>query len=159
MIASVCMDRGRQVVSTSTNKVVCKAELSAGQAIVSQLALGNAYSTTPEGYVRFNIVPIPTGSRVQTSAWIETTMAFGQKRTMDTAGGRMARTATDFLVGIGGREDNPGPLIDTHQGPLIPSLPRLRSQLTSRSSYATHPDSGPPSPDAPSGRSDPPQSP
>jgi hypothetical protein len=82
-IAGRCLDRGSNVIENSEAQVVCSKQTTGGAAIISQLAIGNAYSTTPDAKIRFNLVQLPDGVRVVAAAWIETQMAFGQVNTME----------------------------------------------------------------------------
>lgn len=87
-LASMCIDRGHVVTDTSPYAVVCKMDINLMGSVLLQVMLGNSYSTTPEAYVRFTISAVGPDTRVQAYEWVETTMAFGQKRTMEMTNGR-----------------------------------------------------------------------
>ncbi len=101
-LSSMCMDRQGTVMQSTPNQVVCEFKMGMAQSVLATMAMGNQYSTPPQTFVRFNVIPTDHGSRVQGSAWIETTMAFGQKRTMDMSGGRAGSQIQGMLLEIGG---------------------------------------------------------
>src|SRR6185312_633538 len=80
MIASSCADRGHVVVTSSPNKVVRQGDMTAMQSALTQLLIGNSYSTPPALFFEFNLFAVGPNTRVQAREWVETTMAFGQKR-------------------------------------------------------------------------------
>jgi hypothetical protein len=107
-LGSACMDRRGSVTESSANQVVCEVPMGAGQAIVTQLLIGNSYSTTPQEFIRFNIIPFGSGaSRVQAAAWVETTMAFGQKQTVNLSTGRAGEQIQELLSSVGGSQTPP----------------------------------------------------
>lgn len=79
-IVSLCMNRGWQVVSQTTNQVVCEIPQNFGTTLVQQLLLGNSYSTTPRTFTRVSLAQVGANVRAQAAAWAETQMAFGQVR-------------------------------------------------------------------------------
>lgn len=101
-IAAGCMNIRGTVHQSTPNMVVCEMPMGMGQQIVAQALMGNSYSTTPQEFIRFNIIPTAKGSRVQAQGWIETTMAFGQKQTTDISSGRAGSQIQQFLYGLGG---------------------------------------------------------
>lgn len=90
-VASYCMDMGWSVTESNAYGVVCRGKLSAGQAFWAQFLMANAYATTPELYTRFSLAQIGANTRVQASVWIETTMAYGQKKTQDITNGKIGK--------------------------------------------------------------------
>ncbi len=79
-LASACMDLGWQISNQSTNAVTCEVPMGVWQSAMTQMLIGNSYSTTPKGYVGVNIVQLGSNVRAQGRAWVETQMAFGQMR-------------------------------------------------------------------------------
>lgn len=77
-IAAMCMDAKYSVLASDDHQVVCSKQMSGFGGIMTQLVLGNAYSTTPQQSIRFQMIAWGTGTRVQFSAWAETQMPFGQ---------------------------------------------------------------------------------
>lgn len=81
-VANGCMNAGMTVISNNGNQVVCEVSMTMGQQIVTQLAIGNSYSTTPRQFIQFNLADIGDSVRAQATGWVETQMAFGQMRRM-----------------------------------------------------------------------------
>lgn len=52
--------------------------MTGGQAVMAQLAMGNAYSTTPKQSVRYTLVQLNQDVRVWATMYTSTQMAFGQ---------------------------------------------------------------------------------
>jgi hypothetical protein len=84
IIASACMDRTMSVVGSTPGQVTCEAKMNMGQSVLTQLAIGNSYSTPPRQFVQFSLAQIGSDTRVQASSWVETQMAFGQMQRMAT---------------------------------------------------------------------------
>lgn len=82
-IAALCLDRGHVLVEVSPTAVVCKGDLRAFEATMLQMLIANSYATGPELYYRFTLIGLPDATRVQVYQWVESTMAFGQKRTLE----------------------------------------------------------------------------
>ena len=53
------------------------------QSVLYQEMLGNRYSTSPKGYVRFVLVSMPTDLLVQARPFATLQSAFGQERSTD----------------------------------------------------------------------------
>jgi len=101
-IASYCMDKAMTVVSTSPGQVVCEAKMGMMQSVLSQMLIGNSYSTPPRQLIRFNVVSLGADARVQANAWIETQMAFGQMRQEALDGDKINDGLESILLGAGG---------------------------------------------------------
>jgi hypothetical protein len=102
-LAGLCMDRRGVVISQDSNQVVCQKELPPGDALLAQLAIGNAYSTTPVLKIRFSAAQTNGGTRIQVYEWIETQMAFGQMQTMEVSSNREFNSVEQLLMQLGGR--------------------------------------------------------
>lgn len=102
-LASKCMDAQWSVVKTTPQEVICEAPLTTGRQMVAQMLMGNAYSTPPRRYFRFNIVETGGISRVQASGWVETQMPFGQIQKVDFNGADFHNSIIDFLGSAGGK--------------------------------------------------------
>ena len=102
-LASRCLGRGLLVQEASTNRVKCGGQMAGGDAVMTQLLIGNSYSTTPEQYVQFTLVPTSNGTRVQTQQWVETTMAFGQVQKLEVNSGQAFNSVQKALYDLGGR--------------------------------------------------------
>lgn len=102
-IASKCMDATWSVVKTSEQEVVCESPLTTGRQLLAQMAMGNAYSTPPRRFFKFNIVEMGGISRVQSGGWIETQMPFGQVQKVDLAGPDFHNSMINFLQSSGGK--------------------------------------------------------
>jgi membrane-associated protease RseP (regulator of RpoE activity) len=77
-IGSKCMDRGWMVTQQTNNQVVCEIPLGMWQSALTQLMIGNQYSSDPKSFVRISLAQTGEHTRVQTQVWAETQMAFGQ---------------------------------------------------------------------------------
>jgi hypothetical protein len=77
-LASTCMDLGWQVSAQTSNQVTCEVPMGMWQSVMTQMLIGNSYSTTPKGYVAINLVQLNDNVRAQGRAWAQTQMAFGQ---------------------------------------------------------------------------------
>ena len=102
-IANGCADMGWTLVSSTSTIVTCEIQLGVMQSALAQLALGNSYSTPPKQYLRFNIAGAGRSSRVQTTGWIETQMAFGQVRTMEMTAASYHNNVMAWFEALGGR--------------------------------------------------------
>ena len=79
-IGSKCMDRGWMVTQQTANQVVCEIPMGMWQSALTQMAIGNSYSSPPKSFVRFSLAYVGEHTRVQAQVWSETQMAFGQMR-------------------------------------------------------------------------------
>jgi hypothetical protein len=68
--------RGKVVDITDSSLTVEK-ELEGGQAILAQLAMGNAYSSTPVGRLKLTYVQMGDDVKVYGNAWVQTQMPTG----------------------------------------------------------------------------------
>lgn len=109
-IASFCMDHGMAVASNSPGQVTCEVKMGLMQSVLSQVLIGNSYSTTPREFVRFTVVSLGADARAQGNAWIETQMAFGQVRQQPIEGEGMNDGMEGMLVQAGGQLP-PGTLV------------------------------------------------
>ena len=75
-VSSACMDRGWMVTNQINNQVVCEVPMGVWQSALTQLAIGNSYSTPPKQFVRVSLAQMGEHTRAQ--VWAETQMAFGQ---------------------------------------------------------------------------------
>lgn len=86
-LAAEMANRKATIVKLDDNLIVAEKPMEGNGALVSQLVLGNAYSTTPKGTVQFVLLqPQPDTVRVLGSASISTQMAFGQTNSMEATG-------------------------------------------------------------------------
>lgn len=77
-IGSKCMDRGWMITQQTNNQVVCEIPLGMWQSALTQMLIGNSYSSPPKSFVRVSFAQTGDHTRVQTQVWAETQMAFGQ---------------------------------------------------------------------------------
>lgn len=77
-VSSTCMDRGWMVSTQINNQVVCEIPMGIFQSAMTQMLIGNRYSSPPKSFVRFSLGQVGDHTRVQAQAWSETQMAFGQ---------------------------------------------------------------------------------
>ena len=102
-LVGLCADAGILVQRAESNQVVCGGEMQGGDAILAQMAIGNAYSTTPARFVQFMLFPYNGGTRVQTQQWVETQMAFGQTNRVELNSGAQFNEIMTALTKVGGR--------------------------------------------------------
>lgn len=81
-LAAEMIGRGGQIISLTDSMLIAEQELSGSGAIMSQLILGNAYSSTPKGTVTFTFLPGKAGVRVLGSAAVTSQGFGGQLNTM-----------------------------------------------------------------------------
>ncbi|MEC9067821.1 MAG: SHOCT domain-containing protein [Pseudomonadota bacterium] len=98
-----CIDAGQTVISSTPTVVVCEFYLNTLESVLSQLLIGNSYSTPPRSYVRFNLAGLDRTTRVTANAWIETQMAFGQTRREDMQSANYHNDVMSFFALMGGR--------------------------------------------------------
>tara|TARA_R110000787_G_scaffold47687_7_gene115370 strand:- start:5828 stop:6886 length:1059 start_codon:yes stop_codon:yes gene_type:complete len=77
-IGSKCMDRGWMITQQTNNQVVCEIPLGMWQSALTQMMIGNSYSSPPKSFVRVSFAQTGDHTRAQTQVWAETQMAFGQ---------------------------------------------------------------------------------
>lgn len=75
-----CASRGIPVLDSSDNSVTCGKQMSGGDAILAQWAIGNSYSTSPWQKVQFTFYRVDKDVNITARQWVETQMAFGQMR-------------------------------------------------------------------------------
>ena len=96
-ITEYCNDKGFVVEEQNKNYVVCAKEDEGAQGFFTQLAIGNAYSTTPQNKLRFSVSKKGNGSKVWVNAWSETQMAMGQVNKMPFEGNKAQNQMQDML--------------------------------------------------------------
>ncbi|CDH22092.1 conserved exported hypothetical protein [Xenorhabdus bovienii str. kraussei Quebec] len=77
-LTSYCNERGFMVVEATESTVLCSKETEGMGAVMAQMAIGNTYSTTPVGKLRFSIGEVNEKVKVWADTWMETQMAMGQ---------------------------------------------------------------------------------
>lgn len=112
-VANGCFDMGWTMVSSSNTTVVCEAQMGTLQSALSQLFLGNAYSTPPKQFIRFNLAGLGGSTRVQATGWIETQMAFGQTRTEEMSSSHYHNNVMSLFSALSGRYP-PGTTFPNH---------------------------------------------
>lgn len=96
-ITEYCNDKGFVVEEQNKNYVVCAKQADGTQGFFTQLAIGNAYSTTPQNKLRFSVSPKGQGAKVWLNAWSETQMAMGQVNRMPFEGNKAQNQMQDML--------------------------------------------------------------
>lgn len=79
-IINACINRGHTIRESSDSKVVCTTTMEGGSAVLTQMLIGNSYSTTPEVVVAFIIATMGENVRVVAQPHVETQMAMGQNQ-------------------------------------------------------------------------------
>ena len=96
-----CEMRGIAVEQSSDNSVICGKTVTGGDAVVAQLLVGNAYSTTPEEKIRFTIYQIGSNVEVSAHEWIESQMPFGQVRQVELNSNNQFNDMQRYLYSLG----------------------------------------------------------
>ncbi|MFW8594952.1 hypothetical protein [Cribrihabitans neustonicus] len=102
-LTAMCAQKGWLIQKSSPQEVVCGGTMQGGGAVMTQLLIGNSYSTTPEQYARFTIYPVNGQTRVQLHQWVETQMAFGQVKKLEINGNAQFNNAMKALIDMGGK--------------------------------------------------------
>jgi len=82
-IMDACISIGAMVSEASSNQVVCGKAMEGGQAALTQVLIGNAYSTTPQQKIRFVMYVLNSNVKVTAQEWVETQMPGGQLQTVE----------------------------------------------------------------------------
>lgn len=96
-IVEMCNNSGYRVEDQKDNYVICAKDLEGGSALFTQMMIGNSYSTTPQGKVRFSVSQIKNGSKVWADVWTETQMAMGQVNKMPVTATKTLNQMQDAL--------------------------------------------------------------
>ena len=96
-VASACMDSGWMVAQQTSNQVVCEIPMGIMQSAMTQVLIGNSYSTPPKQFVRLSFAQTGDNTRVQSQVWVETQMPFGQVRQQQITGPEMNNSMMGFL--------------------------------------------------------------
>lgn len=100
-LANRCMDGGLRVVANTASEVVCEARLDDVSSVLTQALMGNAYSTSPERYIRFTLLQNDKNVRVQATSWVQLQMALGQERREAVTSTGMHNSLMAFMEGAG----------------------------------------------------------
>ena len=79
-IVQYCNGKGFSIEEQQKNFVICSKQMTGGTAILTQMAIGNSYSTTPQAKARYSVAKYKNGTKVWAEAYAETQMALGQVR-------------------------------------------------------------------------------
>ena len=85
----ICAKFAGQVDTATNHQVICRkslAEIDQTESVMTQLLIGNSYSTTPDSVMTFTIVDIGNDVMVYADQYSETIMAFGQPKRVNTMG-------------------------------------------------------------------------
>lgn len=77
-IVGFCNNNGYQVQEVSEKTVTCGKVMDGSNSVITQMMIGNSYSTPPESKVRFSFVKTSTGVHAWADMWAETQMVGGQ---------------------------------------------------------------------------------
>ena len=91
-----CNNNGFMTTSDA-NSVTCSNTMSGVSGAMTQVLLGNQYSTPPVLYEKFTIGEQPGQIKVWDDMWIETQMAFGQVRSMRVTNTHAINESQDAL--------------------------------------------------------------
>jgi RsiW-degrading membrane proteinase PrsW (M82 family) len=88
LLVGAMVQRGFAVRDDSAYRISFTKALEGMNAVMTQMAIGNSYSTTPEIEVAYTITATANGVYVVGSATASTQMAFGQIQKMDRTQGK-----------------------------------------------------------------------
>jgi PDZ domain len=100
-LANKCMDGGLNIVTTTPTEVVCQVKMDDVSSVLTQALMGNSYSTSPEQFIKFNLLQSGSDVRVQGSGWVELQMALGQTRRQPTTSDEVHNSLMAFMEGAG----------------------------------------------------------
>ena len=109
-----CSSLGVLVQEANGNQVLCGKTMEGGEAVFSQMLLGNSYSTTPQRKVRFVIYQIGPDVKVTAQQWIESQMAMGQVRQQELKDNNQNNDIQKFLFSLGADTHINGNTTPTH---------------------------------------------
>ncbi|WP_140214958.1 hypothetical protein [Pseudomonas oryzihabitans] len=95
------MDKGLQIEDGGSGQIVCSKEMDGLQGSLTQLALANSYSTTPQMKVKFVSAQVGADVRVIAYPWIESTMPLGQVRKAEAKSNNDINAIQGFLNSLG----------------------------------------------------------
>lgn len=75
--------KGMQIITADDSRIVVSKTMEGNQAMLTQLAIGNAYSTTPTQNMQFVLVQNDADVTVYASGWVESQMPLGQVSRMN----------------------------------------------------------------------------
>jgi hypothetical protein len=101
-VANNCMNAGWMIASQGSNQVVCEIRMDLMRSALTQVLIGNSYSTTPRSFVRVSMAQVGADVRAQANAWVETQMAFGQMRQQPYDDANTFNRLMNFLASAGG---------------------------------------------------------
>lgn len=102
-IISGCNSRGVLVQDVAGNQVFCGKTMEGMEASLAQLALGNAYSTTPERKIKFVVYQDGADAKVTAQQWVETQMPYGQVKRQELNSNKQRNDIQEFLFGLGAK--------------------------------------------------------
>lgn len=101
-MVGVCAQVGASVDVAESNRVVCRKALEGGEAVMTQVLIGNSYSTTPDSVIAFTLVKMGRDVRVYADQYSETIMAFGQPKRVNTMGNANFNIMMQVFEKLGG---------------------------------------------------------
>lgn len=114
-LTSACITGKYLVEESAASSLLCSHEMTGLRAAIGQALIGNVYSTTPVEKVRFVAVAVGNDTQLQAQHWMETVMAFGQKRTVPLSGKKMQLQLDMMVANMKPQEAPPPPL---HRVPI-----------------------------------------
>lgn len=83
-LIDLCLNRGLQIQELGSQTLICWKNIEGTRGIITQLIVGNSYSTPPIQKMQFSLTKKGKDVKIEgTRLWIETQMAFGQIRQQD----------------------------------------------------------------------------
>ncbi|MDC9594080.1 hypothetical protein [Xenorhabdus sp. IM139775] len=77
-LTTYCNEHGFMVMEATESTILCSKETEGMASIMTQMAIGNSYSTTPVVKLRFSIGEVDKKVKVWADTWVETQMTMGQ---------------------------------------------------------------------------------
>lgn len=101
-LAARCIALGASLASSTENEVTCEFKMSAMKSALTQMLIGNSYSTSPRQLVKFSLAEIGDNTVGRAEEWVETQMAFGQNRRQSIDGDVFHNSAMEYMTQCGG---------------------------------------------------------
>lgn len=85
-----CVSNGGMLENISDSVTICAyQDNNIMRSALTQLAIGNSYSTTPLTKIQFTYLPQENGTKIYAQLWLETQMALGQTRRVPLRNGKL----------------------------------------------------------------------
>lgn len=102
-LTELCSSTGFMISESSDTTLTCSKQQQGGEAALTQVLIGNAYSTTPVNKTKFTLAQINADTKVWADMWVETQMAFGQMQQVPITNNNVRNRVQDALDQLAAR--------------------------------------------------------